>query len=138
MPREPAPASQGTPLRKSGYFTLFERMFCLVVYLRTIYDLGLAAYCAEIGGNMICIDAGGKWAEFIRKGEFPDSLPGLKKIILRNQRKGTLRLAENLDGVDRDFVMCVQRGILHPTAEDRETVELALKSLLKKRNKRKS
>ena len=116
----------------------FERMFCLVVYLRTIYDLGLAAYCAEIGGNMICIDAGGKWAEFIRKGEFPDSLPGLKKIILRNQRKGTLRLAENLDGVDRDFVLCVQRGILHPTAEDRETVELALKSLLKKRNKRKS
>ena len=40
---------------------------------------------------------------------------------------------ENLDGVDRDFVMCVQRGILHPSAEDRETVELALKSLLKKR-----
>ena len=87
---------------------------------------------------MICVDADGKWAEFIRKGEFPDSLPGLKKIILRNQRKGTLRLAENLDGVDRDFVMCVQRGILHPTVEDRETVELALKSLLKKRNKRKS
>jgi hypothetical protein len=87
---------------------------------------------------MICVDAGGKWADFIHKGEFPDSLPGLKKIILRNQRKGTLRLAENLDCVDRDFVMCVQRGILHPTAEDSETVELALKSILKKRNKRKS
>lgn len=93
-------------------------MMYVVVLLRSIYDFAGVAGLAEGGMDIVCVDVGGKWAECIRKGEFPDFLPGLRESILRNQREGSLRFVENLKGVDRDRVLCILRGKPNPSAEE--------------------
>ena len=137
--RKSAPALQGKPLLKSWLFAQFLHMLNVVVFLRGIYDFACVAILAEGGLDVTCIDVGGKWVECIRKGEFPDFLPCLRETIVRNQREGSLRFAENLDCVDRDLVLCVQRGKLNPTAEERKAVENVYKEcIFKKKNVRKS
>lgn len=105
----------------------------VVVFLRSIYDFAGVAGLAEGGVDVVCVDVGGKWAECIRKGEFPDFLPGLRESILRNQREGSLRFVENLKGVDRDRVLCILRGKPNPSAEEREIAEKVFKERIFKK-----
>ena len=114
-------------------FTLFVHMPNVVIFLRGIYDFVCATCLAEGTLDIICVDFGGKWAECIRTGEFPDFLPGLRESILRNQREGYLKFVENLDGIDRDSVLCVLRGASNPSAEDREAVETVFRKCMLKR-----
>ena len=72
---------------------------------------------AEIGVNVACVDVDEKKIEMLKRGEIPIYEPGLKELVLKNQKAGRLNFTTSLESVLGD-VEVVFSAVGTPPDED--------------------
>lgn len=72
---------------------------------------------AEIGVNVACVDVDERKIEMLRKGEIPIYEPGLKELVLKNQKAGRLSFTTSLESVLGD-VEVIFSAVGTPPDED--------------------
>ena len=72
---------------------------------------------AEIGVNVACVDVDEKKIDMLKRGEIPIYEPGLKELVLKNQKAGRLNFTTSLESVLGD-VEVVFSAVGTPPDED--------------------
>ncbi len=72
---------------------------------------------AEIGVNVICVDVAQEKIAKLQKGEIPIYEPGLKELVLKNQKAGRLKFTTSLESI-LDDVQVIFSAVGTPPDED--------------------
>ena len=72
---------------------------------------------AEIGVNVACVDVDERKIEMLKEGEIPIYEPGLKELVLKNQKAGRLSFTTSLESVVND-VEVIFSAVGTPPDED--------------------